>query len=285
MEPDQERLQAVLSGARGIDVGTTGIAEAINEVVAAMPAVLRVSGAGLMVIDGDLQLTTLAWSDEAARVFEAVQEESGRGPCVDSLLHDMVVTVDDLQHDERWPDLGAAVVPLGVRAVVGMPVHVDGENIGSLNVYYDEPTDWPEQEIEALRAFASVLQQLLGVAVLAGRSDAVVQQLQSALESRVVIERAVGLVMGRRDIGAVDAFNLLRAASRRERRRVFEVAGEVLAGRLLDDCPSSTLHLPPPGAPARPRTCVGRRCGASAERVRTCVGRSEASLRAEPSTC
>ena len=82
-------------------------------------------------------------------------------------------------------------------------------------------------------AFANVLQQLLSVAVLGNRSDDLVVQLQSALDTRVVIERAVGLVMGRREVDAVVAFNVLRTAARSERRRVYEVALEVLEGRRL----------------------------------------------------
>src|SRR5688500_9656757 len=132
MELDDDRLARALSGVRGIEVGAAGVTAAITEIVSAIPPVLDVGGAGLMIIDGDLSLKAIAWSDEAGRVFETVQEEGGRGPCVQSLLTDTVVAVEDLSIDPRWPDVAQAVGPLGVRGVLGVPVHVDGDNVGAL---------------------------------------------------------------------------------------------------------------------------------------------------------
>jgi GAF domain-containing protein len=153
---------------------------------------------------------------------------------VESLLNDKVVAVTDIAVDPRWPGVTEAVLDLGVHAALGVPVHLDGENVGALNVYLHEPHEWTDDEVNAVGAFSNVLRQLLSVAVLGNRNDELVQQLQSALDTRVVIERAVGLVMGRRDVDAVVAFNVLRTASRGERRRVYEIALEVLEGRHLD---------------------------------------------------
>lgn len=233
MSAPDDGLRRALEGARGIEVTATGIQPAIDQVITTMPSVLRVTGAGLMVIDGDLSLSAVSWSDEPGRVLEVTQETLGRGPCVDSLVHDEIVTTADLGADGRWPEVAAAVVPLGVRAVVGVPVHVDGDDVGSLNAYRSSAGEWTGEEIDSVVAFAGVLEQLISVAVRAGRHEGLVGQLQQALDSRVVIERAVGLLMGRRSIDAVEAFNLLRAAARRERRRVFELADELLGGRDL----------------------------------------------------
>ncbi|HYD09516.1 MAG TPA: GAF and ANTAR domain-containing protein [Acidimicrobiales bacterium] len=234
MHLDEERLRRGLAALGDFDVANAGMVAAINEVGATVPVVLGVSGAGMMMIDSDLALHATAWSDDAALAFEKVQEESGEGPCVESLLHDKVVAVEDISADPRWPHVTDAVMALGVRAVMGVPVHLDGENVGALNVYLTEPHEWTDDEINAVAAFATVLRQLLSVAVLGNRNDDLVQQLQSALDTRVVIERAVGLVMGRRTVDAVAAFNVLRAEARSARRRVYEIALEVLDGRRLD---------------------------------------------------
>ena len=233
MHLDEERLRRGLAALSDFDVASAGVVAALNEVVATVPAVLEVAGSGLMMIDSDLSLHATAWSDDASLAFERVQEESGEGPCVESLLNDKVVAVTDIAVDPRWPGVTEAVLDLGVNAVLGVPVHLDGENVGALNVYLREPHEWTDDEISAVAAFANVLHQLLSVAVLGNRSDDLVQQLQSALDTRVVIERAVGLVMGRRSVDAVVAFNVLRAAARSERRRVYEIALEVLEGRHL----------------------------------------------------
>ena len=233
MDIDQDRLREALTGARGIEIDRTGIVDAINQVIATMPAIFEVDGAGLMVIDGDLSLSAIAWSDEPGRILETVQEEVGVGPCVETLLEDRVTTVSDLRTDQRWPDVSAAVTPHGVTAVLGVPVHVDGENVGALNVYSQEPVEWNRQSIDAIDAFSGVLGQLLGLSVMAGKNEGLVQQLQQALESRVTIERAVGVLMGRHGLGSVDAFNRLRAEARRQRRRVVEISTEVLEGLQL----------------------------------------------------
>ena len=236
MDLDEERLRRGLASLSGLDVASVGVVAALNEVVAAVPAILGVDGSGLMMIDADLELHATAWSDDAALAFESVQEENGRGPCVESLLHDRVVAVTDITVDPRWPEVTDAVAALGVRAVLGVPVHLDGENVGALNVYSTEPHEWSDDEINAVTAISNVLRQLISVAVLGSNGgDDVVQQLQAALDTRVVIERAVGLVMGRRAVDAVEAFGALRTAARRERRRVYELALEVLDGRWLDD--------------------------------------------------
>ena len=233
MQLDEERLRRGLAALSDFDVASAGLITALNEVVASVPDVLDVAGCGLMMIDSDLSLHATAWSDDASLAFEQVQEESSEGPCVESLLNDKVVAVTDIAVDPRWPHVTKAVLDLGVNAVLGVPVHLDGENVGALNVYLREPHEWTDDEIGAVAAFANAVQQLLSVAVLGNRTDDIVQQLQSALDTRVVIERAVGVVMGRRNVDAVIAFNVLRAAARSERRRVYEVALEVLEGRDL----------------------------------------------------
>ena len=86
---------------------------------------------------------------------------------------------------------------------------------------------------DAVAAYNRVIEHQLASALTADRQDALIGQLQHALEHRVQIERAIGMVMGQDGLDPVAAFNRLRATARAERRRVAEVAGEVLAGRRL----------------------------------------------------
>ena len=94
--------------------------------------------------------------------------------------------------DTRWPGLDE-LPAAGVRAVLGVPLHADGLPVGSLNVYRDRPHDWSDGEVTALTAYASLIEGLLQTALHARRRE----QLQHALDHRVVIERAVGVIMGR----------------------------------------------------------------------------------------
>ena len=92
--------------------------------------------------------------------------------------------------------------------------------VGSLNLYYSGAHHWQEAEINALASFNVVIEHIVGTAVLAQRHERLVAQLQHALENRVVIERAIGVVMARDQVGAVEAFNSLRSLARSSRRRV-----------------------------------------------------------------
>jgi GAF domain-containing protein len=118
----------------------------------------------------------------------------------------------------------------GIVATMGAPIHVGGQTIGSLNVYRSDVYDWDESDVAAAQSFAGIAGRLLSMALMASSQERVVQQLQHALENRVSIERAVGVLMGRHRLGAVDAFERLRQRARAEQRKVVDVAREVLEG-------------------------------------------------------
>jgi GAF domain-containing protein len=229
---DGGALQAALG--KLADVHTTRpLEDTVQDVTHAAAGVFGVSGTGLMFLDEQDALHYVTSSDEASRALEIAQEVLGIGPCVDSIVLDMPIASADIANDTRWPGLPDMVVPAGVRAVLGVPVRVGAAAVGSLNAYADAPHDWDESEIEALKKFAEILDSVLGHALLAHKHGELARQLQYALDNRVVIERSIGVLMGRAgDLDPVAAFNRLRSKARSERRRVGEVAADVLSGAL-----------------------------------------------------
>jgi GAF domain-containing protein len=233
MNIDNDVLAGALGNLTGLPSGDVAVGEAVQRVVSATRSVFEVTGAGLMLVDASSVLRYVAASDEPGRLLERAQEQEGNGPCVESLILDEVVATDDLAADDRWPGVSEMVVPAGVRAVLGVPVHVAGGAVGSLNVYSDQPHVWDESERRAIHAFAQVIEDLLAVSVLMRQGDELVEQLQYALDHRVVVERAVGVVMATEGLDPVAAFDRLRRTARDRRARVAHVAEEVLrAGRL-----------------------------------------------------
>jgi GAF domain-containing protein len=221
-------LDKVTSGSSDRDLEST-----LHDVVDAVVTLFAVTGAGLMFLDDADALRYVASSNEGSHVLEVAQEDRGIGPCVDCLVLGAPIACTDIADDVRWPGLAERVVAAGVRSVLGVPVHAGGGAVGSLNVYYDTAHQWDESEIAALDAFATVIDNVVGHAVLARARGHLVEQLQYALENRVVIERAIGLVMGQSgNVDAVAAFNRLRDIARRNRRRVAEVAADALAGTI-----------------------------------------------------
>jgi GAF domain-containing protein len=226
-------LSDALRGLGDLETAEVALDDALQRIVVAAQTVFAVTGAGLMLVDPDSVLRYVAASDEPGRLLEQAQEQAGTGPCVEALVFDRVVTTADLAQDDRWPDVSAMVVPAGVAAVLGVPVRLAGGAVGSLNVYCDRPHEWDDSELEAIGAFARLIEDHLAAAVLRHRRDTLVEQLQYALDHRVVVERAVGLIMGNEGLDAVAAFDRLRSVARSRRVRAAEVAEEVLRdGRL-----------------------------------------------------
>jgi len=97
-----------------------------------------------------------------------------------------------------------------------------------LNVYRDEPVEWDKSDVNALTAYSGLIAEVLATALAAQEQSIVADQLQYALDYRVVIERAVGYLMGAHGLDAVTAFNVLRKRARDSRRRIADVAAEIL---------------------------------------------------------
>jgi GAF domain-containing protein len=202
---------------------------ALHQTLGSTRQLFGATGAGIMLLDDGSVLSAVAATDEPSRLLEVLQQRAGEGPCVDALTFDRTVPSTDLAADDRWPVLVPELPDAGVRAVLGVPLRVDHITVGSLNVYRDRPHRWDDSELVALTAFGTLVEGLLRAALHARDREHLAQQLQHALDHRVVIERAVGVIMGRENVNAVQAFNTLRRQARSAQRKVADVAAELLA--------------------------------------------------------
>jgi GAF domain-containing protein len=227
MHIDEEALRSSLQRLRQAAFDADVVA-VMKRAVHAVHRVFGCTGAGIMFITESGHLSYVAASDEAGRRLEQAQADAGQGPCYDSYVYAREVASRDLRIDSRWPRLPAHL-PAQVRAVVGVPVMLGGSPVGTLNVYRDQPNDWDEPDIQALRAYSDLIAEVTGSALAAADHSALAGQLQYALDYRVVIERAVGYLMGARGLDAVTAFDVLRKRARDSRRRVADIATEILA--------------------------------------------------------
>jgi GAF domain-containing protein len=226
---DGEALARSLADLKLPDRDGTDVQGGIARVVFSAANVFAGSGVGLMLIAEDGHtLRYIASSDEVARRLEQAHEQAGEGPCVDAFVCDACVKTADLTSEPRWPDLRAALADEPVRAVLGLPTRL-GAPVGTLNVYCERPRAWDETEVAALESYNALLEARLAEALVTRQHDRVVAQLQFALDSRVTIERAIGLLMGRDGMDGAAAFNELRREARSSRRRVHAVAKELLA--------------------------------------------------------
>lgn len=201
---------------------------ALRQVVDAASQIFAADGAGIMLIDDSQALHYVSATDPRSSVLEEAQQRLGYGPCVDSLIHDVLVSTGDLREDERWPGLADELAGVDIVSVLGVPVRVGGAAVGSLNAYRNRAHGWDGSEVQAIQAYARVIEDLIGAALLARERGELAAQLEHALEHRVVIERAVGLIMGERRVDAVVAFDILRRQARTDRRKVADLAADML---------------------------------------------------------
>ncbi len=206
------------------------IEASLARVIDAARRLFAVTGVGLMLVDAEGALRYVGATDAAARALETAQEDLGDGPCVEGFVTGTVVTTADLARDDRWPELAARVAPEGVAAVLGVPTRVAGTVIGSLNVYRSAPYEWDASDIGAVEAHNEVLESMISTALVARQRGIVVDQLQTALERRVVVERAIGMLMERHAVTDVVAFAALRRAARDARCAVADLAARTLEG-------------------------------------------------------
>ncbi|MFC6881394.1 MULTISPECIES: GAF and ANTAR domain-containing protein [Actinomadura] len=207
----------------------TDVARALRRIVDSVHELLGYDGAGIMLIDEHERLLYVAASNEAGRSLEQAQANAEQGPCHDTYVQGRMVSTKDVRADARWPQL-AAVLDERVRAVAGAPILLGGSPVGTLNVFRSEPGEWDDADVAALRAYADLAGELVTAALSSQEHSVTAAQLQYALDYRVVIERAIGYLMATHRIDAVSAFNRLRRQARDSRRRVADLAAEILDG-------------------------------------------------------
>jgi GAF domain-containing protein len=228
MSIDADALAKSVARLEGVDPVDTGLDAALELAVSETDDVFQVDGAGLLLLDADGVLRYTNASDEPGRMLEALQEQFGEGPCVDAFLGDTPVLAEDLATDPRWPSVGPLAARHGVHAVLGVPVDLRDGPVGTLNVYAARRHRWDQGDVAAIQAYARVVASLLRTAVRAHVSGEAASQLQQALDHRSLIEQAKGVIMERRGLDQQAAFEVLRSQARSTRRRLHDVAREVV---------------------------------------------------------
>jgi GAF domain-containing protein len=195
--------------------------------------VLDVAAAGLMLAGPDGNLRVMASSSEAMRVLELFELQSEEGPCLDCYRSGLPVMNQDLAMVcGRWPRFAPEALGAGFHSVHALPMRLRGTVIGALNLFNVEAGEMPSADVEAAQALADVAT----IAILQHRAtleaQVVNQQLQNALNSRIVIEQAKGMVAERESLNMEQAFSALRSHARNHNLRLVNVAEAVIGGSL-----------------------------------------------------
>jgi GAF domain/ANTAR domain len=199
--------------------------------------VTGMSGAGIMLMSGDVPRGSVCTTNEVSDVIEQLQYGLGEGPCVDAYHQDRPVLEPDLADPAtlRWLAFAGPAVEAGVRAIFGFPLHVGAVRLGALKLYRDRPgplTD--EQHADAL-VMADVAAQALLVLQANAPPGKLAAELEAGADFQYVVHQASGMVAAQLEVSVGQALIRLRAYAFGNDRPLTEVAQDVVARKLRFD--------------------------------------------------
>jgi GAF domain-containing protein len=192
-----------------------------------------VSGAdavGIMLTDHRGDLRFMAASNDAGRNLELVQLRLGEGPCLDCVRTKEPVVNSDLALTDAWPAFAPSAIEAGFHSVHAFPMRLRDQAIGALNLFGASEMRFEPNEVRVVQSLADVATIAILQERSIARAEALTEQLQGALNSRIVIEQAKGALARLEGISVDQAFEQLRQRARSSRQRLVDIAAEVLAG-------------------------------------------------------
>ncbi len=209
------------------------IIDMLDQLVTHSVALLAADAAGLMLGDARRELRVVAASSEDAKLMELLQLQNEQGPCMDCYRTATPVSVPDLTVSDRWPMFTAAVAKAGgFRSVHALPLRLRGESIGALNLFHRSPGPLPDPDLALGQALADVATIGILQERAIHRGEIVTEQLQTALNNRVVIEQAKGVLAQHHGLTMDVAFDRLRRYCRGGNLRLADVAQQLAGGNL-----------------------------------------------------
>ena len=234
--PDQLALLSALTDFAHDMLAQYQISDVLYRLCDQVVQILGADGAGVALSRGDAdpRLRFVAATDSDVTAIESMQEQTGEGPCHDAHRLGARVVVPDLERDQRWPAYRQVALGLGFRSVAGlpMPTHPGGPRLGALNLYQHTPRQWTNKDLEVAQLLATMASGYIINNSELDRRRTVVAQLQKALDSRVVIEQAKGVLAGRHGIRPNAAFTLLRNHARSHSEPLHDVCRRVVGGEV-----------------------------------------------------
>jgi GAF domain-containing protein len=237
--PDLRQLTQTFVDLADTLVDEFDVIELLHVLTGRCVELLGVDAAGVMLASKGGQLRLAAASSEQARLLELFELQNDDGPCLDSFRTGRQVSyVDDSRTPSPWPLFASRVKAEGFLSVQAMPLRLRRQVIGALNLFGRRPLQLPAENIRVAQAFADIATIAILQERLVKEHEVLSAQLQTALDSRAVIEQAKGVLAERLGFDMDTAFTTLRDAARRSNRRLSDVARDVIDTRGSTDRPS-----------------------------------------------
>ncbi|GAA3612903.1 GAF and ANTAR domain-containing protein [Microlunatus ginsengisoli] len=228
-EEDDDGLQDSLHALSRLATSGMALEDLLTRVASyAVRAIPGADGAGLTLLEddrSDLVVVTAAF----VREVDNIQYSLGQGPCITAARDGQTVVSGSLGGDQRWSRFGGAVARLGVHSVLSLPLITADGVVGAMNVYARAKHVFDDRAAEIGEIYAAPAAVAVQNAHVLAQTQRLAARLQHALESRAVIERAVGIILSRSGGTETEALNRLRALSQHEHQKLSEVAQQIVA--------------------------------------------------------
>lgn len=220
-----ERLADVFVEVADTLIDEFDLIEFLQMVTARTSDLVGASAAGLLLADPQGHLQFMAASDEPSELLELFQVQAHEGPCQDAYRQGTPVINADLRDaDDRWPQFAPRAAAAGYQSVHAFPLRLRKQVIGALNIFGTDPSRMDPADVHIVQALADVATIGLLQERTIRRAEILTEQLQGALNSRIVIEQAKGALAQIHGITVDEAFTRLRNHCRRHNKRLGEVA-------------------------------------------------------------
>jgi len=231
--PREAKLAQAMVEVADTLVADFDVVELLTRVTDHCVGVLDVSAAGIMLAGPDGGLRVMASSSEAMRLLELFEVQAQEGPCLDAWRTGQpVVNQNLIDVDDRWPRFAPEARAAGFESAHALPMRLRGVVIGALNLFHTRSGEMHQPDIDAGQALADIAT----IAILQHRAVQEAQvinvQLNNALNTRVAIEQAKGVVAERHGLELEESFGLLRNYARNHNLRLADVAAAVIDGSL-----------------------------------------------------
>jgi transcriptional regulator with GAF, ATPase, and Fis domain len=211
------------------------VVDLFDRLVASSVELLDVDAAGVLIIDQRGRLQVMASSSEEARVLELLQLQNDDGPCLDCVRTGAPVIAKQLADTSRWPVFARAATSHGYHTVTAIPMRLRSETIGGINLFSTRSQSIDETCLRIAQALADIAT----IGILQQRSihraSLLAEQLQAALNTRISIEQAKGVLAERGQISMTAAYQQLRTYARNNNLKLTLVAEAVASGNLPAD--------------------------------------------------
>jgi len=194
--------------------------------------ILGADAAGVMLTDGRGALRLIASSEERMRLLELFELQGAQGPCLDAFSGGAPVQAGAADSRARWPAFASHASEVGFQRMCAVPLRVRDDVIGALNLFRSSDEAFTDTEMEIAQAMA----KMAAIALIQERAlrehNLLIEQLQTALNSRVILEQAKGMLAEYLSVTVDEGFQLLRSYARGHNRKLTQVASAIIDRQL-----------------------------------------------------